>query len=207
VPAPAAWPGWEILRQAKTGNLPILLSGIGVHPSPNVPGAGAGLPSCLAELREIIERLRTCACPLGYFIRPLPSDTLTGLSGASDCLSQAFTAALALNNPCMIAARVKPGARPGDAPQIEATIINDQGIKGSYELYQLLTGPDGATKITRKPFSLSGDRLQDVARLVFLPNDKPGDYSLNLMLSKQAVVIAGDQLTLTIPPAHGREKR
>ncbi|MHB9025526.1 MAG: glycoside hydrolase family 2 protein [Armatimonadota bacterium] len=207
VPVPTTWPGWEILRQAKTGDLPVLLCGIGLQDSPVVacPPDARTPPSCASELREIIERLRTAAHPLGYFVRPLPGDTLTGLSGAANCLSQTFTAALSFNNPCMVAARVKPGARPADASQIEAAIINDQGLKGPYELYQLLTGPDGGTKIIRKAFTLSGERIQDVSRLLVLPTERPGDYALNLLLSKQAVVIAGDQLTLTIPVS-GREK-
>ena len=130
----------------------------------------------------MVESMRRSEKSLGFFVRPLPGGSLTGLITGSEIPTGAFTDAVGYNARDMIVLRE---ARTR-AAAVDAAIINDSQQTGQYLLYQVLTAADGKTAIKQYELTLTGRRVQDVSACVSLPADAAGEYRLQLLLASEA---------------------
>ena len=200
LPESAHWP--DLLQQAEedSNHHLMVISGVGVDiPAGDPNDLSSPVLGVLAELRAMVEQIRSeRQSPLfGYFIRLRAAGVVTGLSDVDGAPTVAFSTALACNASCLLSLQVK--SPTGFAPEIAATLINDEKLSGEYQLYQVLTSPDGHTAILNNDMNLSGDRIQgNLENLFTLPIDQDGEYRLQLVLTQNNALVAATQV-VSIP--------
>ena len=190
--------GWlSALQDAGAGRLPVLVSGTTLESLPDATLAGQqGEQHRLYALRQqIIETVLRARFPMGYFVRPAHGETYTGLALANGQLTQASFAAMSYNTPGIILLRV---TQQENALLPDALLINSAGATSTYQLYRLVTFPNGLTEMQKprqvKESLLSGDPAEDLSdTLPPIPVEASGEYCVQYVLSTAGKVFATSQ--------------
>lgn len=190
---PLAGSTWtEVLSKAEDGKLPLLVSGVG--------GDGAET-ACQDRLCADVEIIRRTKQPLGYFVRPPASLTLTGLDDREGTPTRLFITAAAYNKTCIIVLRPARDGGETTGLTVDAALINDQALTGAFRLYGAVIAPSGSTTLLNQTLTLTGERIQPLAPLAGLVFQQPGRYRVQLALAGGDTVLTSAQLTVDVGAA------
>lgn len=161
--------------------------------------AGSAEEARLQHVRQRVEDLRLTAHPLGYFLPPALPASFTGLRTPEGWPTPLYLSALAFNGTPAIILRLPLTAARGATVPLQASILNEQRITGSVQLFRIVQYPSGASRIHKlPPFTLTGERVQPIRALEGLVPEAPGPHHVTLLLLQHDAVLSTTKRSVRI---------